>query len=58
MRQGIATLRDEYITEDAFSMVDPFVVERAVRRLEKRGVKAALLVRIFSLEASFRERGE
>lgn len=58
MRQGIVPLRDEYITEDAFSMVDPFVVERAVRRLEKRGVKGALIVRIFSLEASFKEKTE
>jgi len=58
MREAIEPLRSEYITEDAFSMVDPATVERAVRRLEKRGVKAAVLVRIFSLEASFQEQTE
>ncbi|MFW6192690.1 MAG: cobalamin biosynthesis protein CbiX, partial [Gemmatimonadota bacterium] len=58
MRAGIEPLRDEYMTEDAFSMVDPVVVERAVRRLEARGAKAAVVVRIFSLESSFREKAE
>ncbi|MFQ5852288.1 MAG: hypothetical protein ACE5JU_17115 [Candidatus Binatia bacterium] len=58
MRQGIRPLRGEYIIEDAFSMVDPVVVRRAGRRLERRGVKAALVVRIFSLEASFQEKAE
>ena len=58
MRKGLAPLRDDYVTEDAFSMVDPVVLERAVRRLEERGVRAAVVVRIFSLASSFRERAE
>lgn len=58
MRAAMAPIRERYVTEEAFSMVDPYVVERAVRRLEKRGVKAAVLVRIFSLESSFREQAE
>jgi len=58
MRRGIAPLRDDYVTEDAFSMVDPPLIERAVRRLEARGVKAAVLVRIFGLESSFRDKTE
>lgn len=58
MREGLEPLRDEYVTEDAFSMVDPVVLERAVRRLEERGVRAAVVVRIFSLESSFREKAE
>ncbi|HEX7069535.1 MAG TPA: hypothetical protein VF190_01965 [Rhodothermales bacterium] len=58
MRDAMAPIREQYVTEDAFSMVDPYVVERAVRRLEKRGMKAAVLVRIFSLESSFKEQAE
>ena len=58
MREGLAPLRDEYVTEDAFSMVDPYVVERAVRRLEDRGLKAAVVLRIFSLESSFKDQSE
>lgn len=58
LREGLAPLRDDYVTEDAFSMVDPYVVERAVRKLEDRGMKAAMLVRIFSLESSFRDQAE
>jgi len=58
MRAGLAPLRDEYTTVDAFSMVDPYVLRRAIRRLEDRGMKAALVVRIFSLESSFREKAE
>ena len=58
MRAAMAPIREKYVTEEAFSMVDPFVVERAVRRLEAKGVKAAVLLRIFSLESSFRDQAE
>ncbi len=58
MRAAMAPIRERYVTEDAFSMVDPFVVERAVRKLEDRGVKAAVLLRVFSLESSFKEQAE
>lgn len=58
MRAAMAPIREKYVTEEAFSMVDPYVVERAVRRLEAKGVKAAVLVRIFSLESSFKEQAE
>lgn len=58
MRQGIAPLRNDYVTADAFSMVDPPLIERAVRRLEAKGMKAAVLVRIFGLQSSFREKTE
>jgi hypothetical protein len=58
MREGLAPLRDDFVTAEAFSMVDPTVLERAIRRLEDRGMKAAVVVRIFSLESSFREKAE
>ncbi|WP_103020748.1 sirohydrochlorin chelatase [Salinibacter altiplanensis] len=56
MREGLAPVADDYTMAEAFSMVDPTVVERAVRTLERDGLKAAVMVRIFSMESSFREK--
>lgn len=56
MRTGLAPLTDDYRVAEAFSMVDPVVVERAVRTLEEEGFKAAVMVRIFSMESSFQEK--
>jgi sirohydrochlorin ferrochelatase len=56
MREGLAPLTDDYTIAEAFSMVDPPVIERAVRQLEREGMKAAVMVRIFSMESSFREK--
>jgi hypothetical protein len=56
MRAGLAPLTDDYNIAEAFSMVDPPVVERAVRQLERDGMKAAVMVRIFSMESSFQEK--
>ncbi len=58
MRRSLAPLADEYTVAHAFSMVDPHVVQRAVRELEAQGKKAAVLVRIFSLEANFKSTAE
>lgn len=56
MREGLAPLIDDYTLTEAFSMVDPVVVERAVRDLEEAGMKAAVMVRIFSMEVNFQEK--
>jgi predicted esterase len=56
MRTGLSPLTDDYTIAEAFSMVDPVVVERAVRDLEDKGMKAAVMVRIFSLERNFQEK--
>jgi len=56
MREGLAPLADDYTIAEAFSMVDPTVIERAVRDLEAAGKKAAVVVRIFSMESNFREK--
>ncbi|MEW6776294.1 MAG: cobalamin biosynthesis protein CbiX, partial [Bdellovibrionota bacterium] len=53
MRQAVAPLQDRYKIELAFSMADQPVVERAVRRLEERGVRAIVIVRVFGLASSF-----
>ncbi|HWP94247.1 MAG TPA: CbiX/SirB N-terminal domain-containing protein [Gammaproteobacteria bacterium] len=54
MRQAAAPLAAEHPVEYAFSMGDPLTLERALRRLEARGAKAAVIVRVFALEDSFR----
>lgn len=58
IRGNLTPLLDRYKVEYAFSMADPKVIERAVERLEKRGARAIIVVRIFSLAASFREKTE
>jgi sirohydrochlorin ferrochelatase len=54
MRQAVAPLESRYPMEYVFSMADQPLVERAVRRLEKRGARAAVIVRVFGLESSFK----
>ena len=58
MRKGLAPLTTDYPIAEAFSMVDPAVVERAVRTLEEKGLKAAVMVRIFSLETNFQDKAQ
>ncbi|HMB99069.1 MAG TPA: hypothetical protein VKM36_11330 [Balneolaceae bacterium] len=58
MMDAVESLQDEYMIEHAFSMADPLVMERAIRKLEKRGAKAITVVRVFSLESSFRDGTE
>ncbi|MFQ5580916.1 MAG: hypothetical protein ACE5FZ_09910, partial [Nitrospiria bacterium] len=58
IRKNLKPLLERYKIEYAFSMADPKVIERAVERLEKRGARAIVVVRIFSLAASFREKTE
>lgn len=54
MRQAVAPLAKHYRLAFAFSMADPPIVERAVRRLESQGARAIVIVRVFGLEDSFR----
>lgn len=54
MREAAARLAAAYPTEFSFSMADPPLIERAVRRLEARGVRRIVVVRVFGLSASFR----
>ncbi|MEM9176343.1 MAG: cobalamin biosynthesis protein CbiX [Myxococcota bacterium] len=53
MRDAIAGLTNDYRIEFAFSMADQPVVQRAVTRLEERGAKAIVVVRVFGLASSF-----
>jgi sirohydrochlorin ferrochelatase len=55
---SVAPLRKRYKIEPAFSMADPVVVERAIRRLERQGVRHIVVVRIFSLASSFKAETE
>lgn len=54
MMDAIADLHDKYMIDYAFSMGDAELTRRAVERLEKRGAKAITVLRIFSLEDSFK----
>jgi len=52
---AIDELHDDYLIEHAFSMGDATLIDRAVEKLEARGATAITVLRIFSLESSFKE---
>lgn len=54
IEQSLAAVADRRKIEYAFSMADPPVVERAIRKLEKQGVHAIVVVRAFGMASSFR----
>ncbi|MBI2505818.1 MAG: cobalamin biosynthesis protein CbiX [Candidatus Latescibacteria bacterium] len=58
MRESVRSLSDRYKIEFAFCMADPPLVERAVHRLEDRGARAIVVVRVFGLAANFQESVE
>lgn len=53
IRRAVDPLARERPVELAFCMADQPVVERAIRRLEQRGVRAIVIVRVFGLASSF-----
>ncbi|MDP3857692.1 MAG: CbiX/SirB N-terminal domain-containing protein [Stagnimonas sp.] len=54
MRTALHSLETRYKVEYAFSMADPPILERAVRRLDERGVRAIVIVRVFGMRDSFK----
>lgn len=54
MRSGLRSLESRYKVEYAFSMADAPVLERAVRRLDERGVRSIVIVRVFGRNDSFK----
>lgn len=58
MREAVQPLMKHYKIEFAFSMADQPTIERALRKLEQRGAKAAVIVRVFAMEDSFRKSVE
>ncbi|MBI2312459.1 MAG: cobalamin biosynthesis protein CbiX [Betaproteobacteria bacterium] len=58
MRQAVEPLAQRYKIEFVFSMADQALIERAVRRLERRGAQAVVIVRVFGLADAFREEIE
>lgn len=54
LREALRPIESRYTVEYVFSMADQPLIERAVRRLERRGVRAAVIVRIFGLASSFK----
>jgi sirohydrochlorin ferrochelatase len=53
MREAAAPLGEDYLLEYAFSMGGAGTLGRAVRRLEERGARAVVIVRVFSMANSF-----
>src|SRR6056297_660660 len=58
MMNAIDEMHEEYMIEHAFSMGDATLVDRAVEKLEARGATAITVLRVFSLESSFKESVE
>lgn len=58
MRRAVQPLEGHYPLEYAFSMADQPLIERAVRKLERRGARAAVIVRVFGLASSFKANVE
>jgi sirohydrochlorin ferrochelatase len=56
--EAVAPVALQYTVEASFSMADRDLLERAVHRLEERGARAVVVVRVFGLEASFRSTVE
>lgn len=55
MREAVQPLMKRYKIEFSFSMADQSTIERALRKLEQRGAKAAVIVRVFAMQDSFRK---
>lgn len=55
LRTAVKPLMDRYKIEFAFSMADPFTIERALHKLEQRGAKAAIVVAAFATNNSYRK---
>jgi sirohydrochlorin ferrochelatase len=53
MERAVDAVAGKYKIEFAFSMADQPIVERAIRRLEDRGARAIVVVRVFGLRDSF-----
>ncbi|WP_350281960.1 CbiX/SirB N-terminal domain-containing protein [Nitrosomonas sp.] len=54
LRLAVEPLMQRYKIEFAFSMADPYTIERALRKLEQRGAKAAIVVSAFASRSSYR----
>lgn len=54
IEQALSPVAARHKLAYAFSMADPPVVERAVRKLEKENVRAIVVVRAFGMASSFR----
>jgi sirohydrochlorin ferrochelatase len=53
MRRAITKLQDNYTIEFAFSMADQLSIDQALQRLQERGMRGAIVVRVFGRQDSF-----
>lgn len=54
LRLAVKPLMERYKIEFAFSMADPYTIERALHKLEQRGAKTAIVVSAFASRSSYR----
>ena len=54
IREAVEPLQENRCIETTFGMADRDLVQRALGRLERRGARGVVLVRVFGLESSFR----
>lgn len=53
MRAAVKPLESRYLVEYNFSMADPPLLARSIRKLEGRGARRVVVVRVFALNDSF-----
>ncbi len=56
MRRTVRPLAEAYKLEFAMSMADPLLIQQAVDRLEARGARHIILLRVVSMKRSFRDK--
>src|SRR5690606_10285585 len=58
LRETVQLLDNGYKIEFAFARADPLTIEHALRKLEQRGAKAAVIVSAYATRNSFRSEIE
>ncbi|ODS33095.1 MAG: hypothetical protein SCARUB_01794 [Candidatus Scalindua rubra] len=58
IRKGIEPLKERYNVEIAWGMADEKIIQEKVSKLEERGVKKIVLLRLFTMSKSLKEKTE
>ena len=53
---SIQPLKKKYLVEMAYGMGDPLAIQNAVSKLEKKGVKGIIFVRMYAMSNQFKEK--
>lgn len=58
IRKQVEPLKQQYKVEIAWGMADPMIIQSAVSKLERRGVKKIVVLRLFIISPNFKEKTE